>query len=77
MLDDTGQWIDLTCIGRDGRPIHGDMSDLCRPIRAPKTRFILVIEKEGIYQELSEARFFNQMPCILVTAHGVPDVATR
>ncbi len=72
----SGQWIDLSCIGRDGRPIPGDMSDLCRPIQS-RARFVLVIEKEGIYQELSDARFFNQFPCIMVTAHGVPDVATR
>jgi meiotic recombination protein SPO11 len=77
LLDETGQWTDLATLGRDGRPINGDLSDLCRPIRAPNARFVLVVEKEGIYQELSDAKFYNHVPCILVTAHGVPDVATR
>lgn len=77
LLDETGQWIDLTSVGRDGRSISGDLADLARPIRGNKARFILVVEKEGIYQELSDARLYNQLPCIIVTAHGVPDVATR
>eukprot|EP00547_Thalassionema_nitzschioides_P002914 CAMPEP_0194199334 /NCGR_PEP_ID=MMETSP0156-20130528/395_1 /TAXON_ID=33649 /ORGANISM="Thalassionema nitzschioides, Strain L26-B" /LENGTH=349 /DNA_ID=CAMNT_0038924219 /DNA_START=108 /DNA_END=1157 /DNA_ORIENTATION=- len=38
---------------------------------------ILVIEKEGIYNRLSEDRFFETVPCILVTGKGVPDLATR
>jgi meiotic recombination protein SPO11 len=77
LMDESGQWTDLTALGRDGRPINGDLSDVCRPIRAPNARFILAVEKEGVYQELSDARFYNSMPCIMVTAHGVPDVATR
>ena len=38
---------------------------------------ILVIEKEGIYNRLSEDRFFERIPCILVTGKGFPDLATR
>ena len=38
---------------------------------------ILVIEKEGIYHRLSEDRFFDRYPCILITGKGFPDLATR
>jgi meiotic recombination protein SPO11 len=38
---------------------------------------IIVIEKEGIYNRLSEDRFFERVPCILVTGKGFPDLATR
>ena len=38
---------------------------------------IIVVEKEGIYLRLSEDRFFDRVPCILVTGKGFPDVATR
>lgn len=38
---------------------------------------ILVIEKEGIYNRLSEDRLFTRYPCVLVTGKGFPDVATR
>ena len=38
---------------------------------------ILVIEKEGVYNRLSEDRFFERIPSILVTGKGYPDLATR
>ncbi|MHA2392880.1 MAG: hypothetical protein ACXAEX_13110 [Promethearchaeota archaeon] len=39
--------------------------------------FILVIEKNAAMMRLSEARFWRQYPCILITAQGVGNVATR
>jgi meiotic recombination protein SPO11 len=36
-----------------------------------------VIEKEGVYNRLSEDRFFERYPSILVTAKGFPDLASR
>lgn len=38
---------------------------------------IIVVEKEGIYKRLCEDRFFDRLPCIIVTGKGVPDLATR
>ena len=35
------------------------------------------MEKEGIYSRLSEDRFFDKVPCIIVTGKGVSDLATR
>jgi DNA topoisomerase VI subunit A len=46
-------------------------------IQTGAAKFILVIEKEGIYNRLSEDRFFDTWPCILVTGKGFPDFATR
>lgn len=40
-------------------------------------KFILVVEKECIFQRLAEDRFFDKHPCVLVTAKGMPDIATR
>ena len=40
-------------------------------------KVILVIEKEGVYNRLSEERIFDRFPCILVTGKGFPDLATR
>jgi hypothetical protein len=33
---------------------------------------IIVAEKEGVYTRLSEDRFFDRVPCILVTGKGTP-----
>ena len=45
----------------------------------PKPLFLLVVEKEGIFQRLVEDQIFlNKIsPSILITACGYPDVATR
>jgi DNA topoisomerase VI subunit A len=40
-------------------------------------QFILVIEKEGIYLRLSEDKFYDRCPCILICGKGFPDLATR
>ena len=46
-------------------------------IQTEAAQFILVVEKEGIYNRLSEDRFFDKYPCILVTGKGFPDFSTR
>jgi meiotic recombination protein SPO11 len=40
-------------------------------------RFILVIEKDGVYRRLIEDGLTRKIPGILVTACGFPDMATR
>jgi meiotic recombination protein SPO11 len=39
--------------------------------------FILLVEKEAAYMRMAEDRFYNKYPCIVITAKGQPDVATR
>lgn len=40
-------------------------------------KYIVVVEKDSIFRRLNEDRFFSRIPCILVTACGFPDLATR
>lgn len=40
-------------------------------------RQILVIEKDALFQRLLDDRLATQLPCVLVTARGFPDLATR
>jgi hypothetical protein len=35
------------------------------------------VEKDAAFMRLAEDRFYNTHPCIIVTAKGQPDVATR
>jgi len=39
--------------------------------------FILLVEKEAAYMRMAEDRFYNKYPCIVITAKGQPDVASR
>jgi len=40
-------------------------------------RYILVVEKDCIFQRLNEDRLADRLPMVLVTAKGMPDLATR
>jgi DNA topoisomerase VI subunit A len=40
-------------------------------------RYILVVEKDCIFQRLTEDRLHERLPIVLVTAKGQPDLATR
>ena len=40
-------------------------------------KFILLVEKDAAFMRLAEDRFYNSYPCIILTAKGQPDVATR
>lgn len=39
--------------------------------------FILLVEKDAAFMRLAEDRFYNRFPCVIITAKGQPDVATR
>lgn len=48
------------------------------PIRfSSDARFVLVIEKDGVFQRLLEDGFADAARCIMVTGKGFPDLATR
>mmetsp|Transcript_529 Transcript_529/g.1242 ORF Transcript_529/g.1242 Transcript_529/m.1242 type:complete len:100 (+) Transcript_529:984-1283(+) len=42
-----------------------------------EAKYLLVIEKQGIFLRLCEDSFHLRLPCILVTGCGYPDIATR
>jgi meiotic recombination protein SPO11 len=44
---------------------------------ASDAAFILLVEKDAAFMRLAEDRFYNRYPCIIITAKGQPDVATR
>eukprot|EP00698_Gefionella_okellyi_P024931 TRINITY_DN8953_c0_g1_i2.p1 TRINITY_DN8953_c0_g1~~TRINITY_DN8953_c0_g1_i2.p1 ORF type:complete len:383 (+),score=38.44 TRINITY_DN8953_c0_g1_i2:56-1204(+) len=59
-----------------GMPIPGDVFNQTIQCESD-ARYIIVIEKDGIFERLMEDRFFEQVPAILITAKGFPDMATR
>ncbi|KAK8964190.1 Meiotic recombination protein SPO11-2 [Platanthera guangdongensis] len=75
--DQDGNTVDCTGLGPAGYAISGDLNSLRQLDFLSDARYIIVIEKDAIFQRLSEDRLFNLVPCILVTAKGFPDIATR
>lgn len=53
-------------------PTGDGTSSLFRP------QYLVVVEKEGIFHRLVEDQFFTKhVPCIIMTACGYPDIASR
>lgn len=69
--------IDCSILGPSGHAITGDLNQLSRLNLSSDARYLIVVEKDAIFQRLAEDRLYNQIPCILITAKGYPDIATR
>ncbi|XP_020114836.1 meiotic recombination protein SPO11-2 isoform X2 [Ananas comosus] len=69
--------IDCSTLGPAGHAITGDLNLLSKVVFNSDARYIIIVEKDGIFQRLAEDHLFNQIPCILITAKGYPDMATR
>jgi hypothetical protein len=41
------------------------------------TRYLLVVEKDAVFQRLAEDGLPDALPLVMVTAKGMPDLATR
>ncbi|XP_064955270.1 meiotic recombination protein SPO11-2 isoform X3 [Musa acuminata AAA Group] len=78
VLEEPGeQIVDCSMIGHAGYAITGDLCTLSKLVLHSDARYIIIIEKDAIFQRLAEDHFFNQIPCILITSKGYPDIATR
>ncbi|KAL3635606.1 hypothetical protein CASFOL_020153 [Castilleja foliolosa] len=69
--------VDCSACGSSGYAISGDLDLLQKLVMESDARYIIVVEKHAIFQRLAEDRLFNQIPCILITAKGYPDIGTR
>ncbi|KAI9174407.1 hypothetical protein LWI28_016883 [Acer negundo] len=76
-LEPNGEAVDCSQCGSSGYAISGDLNLLEKLIMKTDARYIIVVEKHAIFHRLVEDRVFNQIPSILITAKGYPDIATR
>uniref|UniRef100_A0A7S3LSR4 DNA topoisomerase (ATP-hydrolyzing) n=1 Tax=Aplanochytrium stocchinoi TaxID=215587 RepID=A0A7S3LSR4_9STRA len=72
---DDGDPIDCSRMGAGGKAIP-PFTDRLTNIESD-AEFILLVEKDAAFMRLAEDRFYNSYPCIIITAKGQPDVATR
>lgn len=70
-----GDAIDCSKMGVGGKAIPPNI-DKVTEIRSD-AKFILLVEKDAAFMRLAEDRFYQTYPCIIITAKGQPDVATR
>ncbi|CAM6084838.1 unnamed protein product [Calypogeia fissa] len=72
-----GEVINCMTLKSHARVISGDITYLEKLKYKSDARYILVVEKEAIFQRLAEDRFFMMVPSIIITGKGYPDLATR
>lgn len=74
-IRDSGDLIDLTKLGTGGWSITPFLDRV--EIVESDAEFLLIVEKDAAMLRLSEARWWERHPCILLTARGSPDIASR
>jgi len=74
-IRDRNDIIDLEGLGSGGWMISPMLDNI--EILESDAEFILVVEKDAAMIRLSEARFWKKYPCIILTAKGAADIATR
>jgi meiotic recombination protein SPO11 len=70
-----GDPIDCARMGVGGKAIPPNVDRVTHI--ASDALFILLVEKDAAFMRLAEDRFYNAYPCIIITAKGQPDVASR
>ena len=74
-IRDKNDIIDLEGLGSGGWTISPMLDNI--EIIESDAEFIIVVEKDAAMIRLSEARFWRAFPCIILTAKGAADIATR
>eukprot|EP00850_Spirogloea_muscicola_P020434 SM000216S06560 [mRNA] locus=s216:227398:229440:+ [translate_table: standard] len=74
-FEEDGDLIDCRRMGVGGKAIPPNIDKVAN-LQSDAT-FILLVEKDAAFMRLAEDRFYNRFPCVIVTAKGQPDVATR
>jgi meiotic recombination protein SPO11 len=75
VLKDSGDLIDCTRLGTGGWSITPFLDRV--EIVESDAEFLLIVEKDAAMLRLSEVKWWNRYPCILLTAKGSPDIASR
>ena len=69
-VNDTGDEIDLTRMGRGGWGIPSICENDVLQFKNCKAEFVLLVEKVAVWQRLNEDRFWQKHKCILMTSEG-------
>lgn len=73
-FEEKGDYIDCRRIGT-GKSIAPAIDDIDK--MQSDAEFVLVIEKDAVFNRLAEDQFYDYIPSIIITAKGQPDMATR
>jgi len=75
VIEDSGDRIDMTRLGTGGWSITTFLDRV--DIVESDAEFLMIVEKDAAMLRLSEDKWWQRYPCILLTARGSPDIASR
>jgi len=76
-IKDGEDTIDATKMGSSGWGVPSNMEPEKIEFKSCTAKYVLVIEKDAVWQRLNEDKFWRKHNCLIVTGKGQPDRGTR
>jgi DNA topoisomerase-6 subunit A len=76
IIEDKGDRIDASKMGSSGWGIPSNVEPKNIKLNC-KADYVLVIEKDAVWQRLNEDKFWKKQNCLIITGKGQPDRGTR
>lgn len=77
VINDTGDYIDCSRMGSSGWAIPSNVEPEKIKFEKCTAKFVLVIEKDAVWQRLNEDKFWRIHNCLILTGKGQPARGTR
>ncbi len=77
VIDDAGDEIDASKMGSSGWAIPSDVEPHVIKFKECNADYVLVIEKDAVWQRLNEDKFWKKHNCLIITGKGQPARGTR
>ena len=75
-LKEDNSWTDLAASAR-GHAIPGDMAWVAAATLRSDAAYVLVVEKDAVFNRLLQERACERLGAVMLTARGQPDLASR
>jgi DNA topoisomerase-6 subunit A len=76
-IQDSGDTIDASKMGSSGWAIPSNVEPENIKLDNKGAEYVLVIEKDAVWQRLNEDKFWKKNNCLIITGKGQPDRGTR
>lgn len=77
IIHDSGDEIDASRMGSSGWAIPSNVEPDKIILKNVKADYVLVVEKDAVWQRLNEDKFWKKNNCLIITGKGQPDRGTR
>lgn len=77
VLHDSGDRINCSKMGSSGWAIPSDVEEEVIKFDDVKADYVLVVEKDAVWQRLNEDKFWKKQKCIIITGKGQPARGAR